>query len=786
MKLYPRLRAFLLFLFLFLLTFVSRAEALPKLPLDRGDHRGGAGAPGDFMLWFDVPIRWIPGVPLLWNPSWYEVNNQRPLWEIENPPAGMLIDPATGVVTWPNPIAGTYVGIKVKATRGSCNATAYPSCALTAEQVFTLNVGTADSLFVSPSGSDLSGCSFAAPCLTISRASLLVTGTNGKTIWVRGGNRTETWAQGMNGLFDGQTFPYNDFAEIRSYPGEWSRTNATTSGIPTSNSTARVVISDLEIYGATAADRGNFVIRGTDVILKDFYSHDASFSGDFNCTGVNISARNDGVIMRGVSHSNKSALGNQNNVSNFLFYNDLVSVAPLEELESGNAVGFNFVINVKGWDSKRNIKGKHKNAQRSYTVVHDTESFGFPSSSFAGFGNGNSFRFGIIYNDSGVGIEAGATDPGFTTTDMDFEHNEVISTGTAYSQFWVSNSYGQTGPISNKCSIFYQANGGCSSGRGDIINARKIFVGWIDIATATAEAFPFISNFNLFYNAAGSDLAGCFEIGPAGGVYNKATWTTRPGTPGNRDIASLVGNPGYVNLPLGNMNRTGASPAASCDASCGGFCGALRPNVVYGTIGVQDRTLLVWDEIAVGGTPTPTATPTPTPGVTPTPTLPPIATATPSLTPTPTPEPTVAPDPSGCTQICSDSGFGSHSHSHFGNTQNLVTLRIRHLCTCDGRTGITPTTNNFYLSVRPNVSAKATTYLANAGQIQTIATLGTFVAPSPGKIRFREIGAGGYEIQIDKKFFAIAKERFVDVCAGGASNMSREVCTKVFVTEAPQ
>lgn len=55
-------------------------------------------------------------------------------------------------------------------------------------------------------------------------------------------------------------------------------------------------------------------------------------------------------------------------------------------------------------------------------------------------------------------------------------------------------------------------------------------------------------------------------------------------------------------------------------------------------------------------------------------------------------------------------------------------------------------------------------YADSAGNIQTIATLGTYVAPSSGKCRFREVGNGLYEFQfLDSRYASGAAQLVINV-----------------------
>ena len=112
-------RVFAAFLPLLLLpTCAFAAFPADALPTDRGAARGGAGKPGDLMLWWDMPIRWYTGVAMSIRPTYYEFDNRQLTWSMSGAPAGMSID-GTGTISWASPTAGTYGPITVTLTRST-------------------------------------------------------------------------------------------------------------------------------------------------------------------------------------------------------------------------------------------------------------------------------------------------------------------------------------------------------------------------------------------------------------------------------------------------------------------------------------------------------------------------------------------------------------------------------------------------------------------------------------------------------------------------------------------
>lgn len=554
------------------------------LPTDRGAERGGASAPGDFMLWWDVPRRWYTGIPLSTRISFYEVDNRQITYTLENAPSGMTID-ETGLLEWASPTAGTHADIVLTLTRSTCDSSAFASCSLTASQTFTLVVGTSDFKFADDTGTDDGDCgTLADPCGTLSYliANRLPGGTDGVTVFMRAGTYTDSWAQGSAGIL-ANNYTAADHFVIRNYPGETVTINAAAaSGIPLSTSSQYVVIEGVNVTASTAADRGNYVLRGSHIILKDAVSSSATFSGNDNCTGVQVAGADDLVVNRVVSHSNDTALGNLGNVSNFLTYND--------------SAGDRFVLNSKAYNSNYNFKIKHTNADSSRTILHNFESTapGTDYSGFVGFGKNSSVRYSVFYNDDGVGMNPGLSDPSsYTVQGMLFEHNTVIAGSSSASAFRIQEDYGTTGTITMYRNIFYQGNGACVGANPDPPSDRRIlFVGWYYTTRTTADDYPFVSDYNIWHNTNGD--ADCFHIGNTGAAapLTFAQWQAITG--GTRDPNSVVVSPELDDIAAGDLD-CGVSDNCATDCGSGEFCGALRPGQTYGTFGQSNTTLISFD-----------------------------------------------------------------------------------------------------------------------------------------------------------------------------------------------
>jgi hypothetical protein len=94
----------------------------------------------------------------------------------------------------------------------------------------------------------------------------------------------------------------------------------------------------------------------------------------------------------------------------------------------------------------------------------------------------------------------------------------------------------------------------------------------------------------------------------------------------------------------------------------------------------------------------------------------------------------------------------------------IVTVKITDptSATNGGKTGLTNSTSGLNISIRPDNSTTATTYTGGS-TIQTIATLGTYAAPSASNCRFKEIDAtnqpGHYEMQFATSLWATSGAR---------------------------
>lgn len=107
-----------------------------------------------------------------------------------------------------------------------------------------------------------------------------------------------------------------------------------------------------------------------------------------------------------------------------------------------------------------------------------------------------------------------------------------------------------------------------------------------------------------------------------------------------------------------------------------------------------------------------------------------------------------------------------------------VKLRDSSVTTGAGLTGLTHESAGLIISTIADNEATATAYTQAGGTIETIATLGTYAAPTAGKCRFKEVDAtnhpGLYEIQLADARLSVADAKELVVSISGAANLAEE------------
>lgn len=104
-----------------------------------------------------------------------------------------------------------------------------------------------------------------------------------------------------------------------------------------------------------------------------------------------------------------------------------------------------------------------------------------------------------------------------------------------------------------------------------------------------------------------------------------------------------------------------------------------------------------------------------------------------------------------------------------------ITLRgtVRNATTGVRITGLAHDTAGLIISVAADVEAAPTVYAQASGNIETIATLGTYAAPTAGKCRFKEVdpinAPGQYEFQFADARYAVAGAKKLHISMAGAN-----------------
>lgn len=103
-------------------------------------------------------------------------------------------------------------------------------------------------------------------------------------------------------------------------------------------------------------------------------------------------------------------------------------------------------------------------------------------------------------------------------------------------------------------------------------------------------------------------------------------------------------------------------------------------------------------------------------------------------------------------------------------------------------TGLSNTSAGLVITAIADTEASAAVYDAASSKIETIATVGTYAAPSSGKCRFKEVDAtndaGLYEIQLEAVRYAVAGSKSAIVHIKGAADLApcrKEVALSPFV-----
>ena len=109
------------------------------------------------------------------------------------------------------------------------------------------------------------------------------------------------------------------------------------------------------------------------------------------------------------------------------------------------------------------------------------------------------------------------------------------------------------------------------------------------------------------------------------------------------------------------------------------------------------------------------------------------------------------------------------------NVSNIIRFTLKNSSTGIGLTGLTNASAELIIATICNNEATTTVYTQAASNIETIAALGTYAAPSASKCRFKEVDAtnhkGLYEFQFANARFAIASARSLVISVTGAASL---------------
>jgi hypothetical protein len=113
-----------------------------------------------------------------------------------------------------------------------------------------------------------------------------------------------------------------------------------------------------------------------------------------------------------------------------------------------------------------------------------------------------------------------------------------------------------------------------------------------------------------------------------------------------------------------------------------------------------------------------------------------------------------------------------------GQTSNIIRMTLINSTTGNGMTGLTSASSGLVISTIASNEASATAYTAAGSTVETIATLGTFAAPTATKCRFKEVDAtnhpGLYELQFADARFAVASAKYLYVTVSGVTDLRQK------------
>ncbi len=111
---------------------------------------------------------------------------------------------------------------------------------------------------------------------------------------------------------------------------------------------------------------------------------------------------------------------------------------------------------------------------------------------------------------------------------------------------------------------------------------------------------------------------------------------------------------------------------------------------------------------------------------------------------------------------------------HSSNS-NIIRVWLRNSSTGQGLTGLTSASTGLKIGTILDNEASCVLYSVAAATIETIATLGTYAAPTATKCRFKEVDAtnhpGLYELHLSDARFSAAGAKRLEITFSGATNL---------------
>jgi hypothetical protein len=113
----------------------------------------------------------------------------------------------------------------------------------------------------------------------------------------------------------------------------------------------------------------------------------------------------------------------------------------------------------------------------------------------------------------------------------------------------------------------------------------------------------------------------------------------------------------------------------------------------------------------------------------------------------------------------------------FDANSNIIRLSLLDSTSTTGgrKTSLAYNTSGLIISTIADVESYPVSYKVAENNIETIATLGTYAAPSANKCRFKEIDStnmpGWYELQLRDARFSVANSRKLGICIFGATGL---------------